>query len=132
LYAIEVKFIHPSNARQINMVHEVIKDDQKLRLAHHHSNGFIKPINLVFCSSPTKESRGGIKAVIDHIKEYIIEGITTDRNNKIYHHPKEVATIFIESFIDEDAIKKTVCPIANIPGAHWAMDAINIINSNKS
>ncbi len=45
-YAIEVKFIHPFNARNINMLEEVITDNEKLRLATEHSDGFVKAINL--------------------------------------------------------------------------------------
>jgi hypothetical protein len=132
LYAIEVKFIHSFNARQINMLHEVIKDDQKLRMAHYHSDGFIRPINLVFCSSPAKASRGGIKAVIDHIKEYVQTRHATDRGNQGYRHPQEVATIFIESFIDIDDKKRTERPMARIPNLEWAEKLVETLNAHSS
>jgi len=102
LFAIEVKFIHAFNARNIEMLYEVIKDDQKLRLAHYNSGGNIKPVNLVFCSSPPKKSRGGISPVIELIKDYISEGKVEDRDGVPFVHPDEIVTIFIESFIEDE------------------------------
>jgi hypothetical protein len=109
LFAIEFKFIHPFNARNKNMIDEVIKDNEKLRLAYIHSNGFIKPINLIFCSSKSMKRRDKLDSVIEQLKNYIQFG----RGNGIKHElPENVLTIFIESYIDDD-IKKTKPPIAS-------------------
>lgn len=129
VFAIEVKFIHPFNARKIGMLHEVIKDDKKLLLAHQNSNGNIIPINLVFCSTPAKISRGGITPVVDLIKEYIVNGVVTDRENIVYKHPNEVATIFIESFIGESSDKITIQPLATLHKDIWAKKLFSLINT---
>lgn len=130
LYAIEVKFIHSINARQINMLHEVIKDDQKLLLAYSNSDGYIKPINLVFCSTPAKKSNGDIKPVVDLIKEYIREGKVKDRKGRLFNHPMQIATIFIESYIGPKSVKSTSPPLAIIPDNDWALKLARKINAD--
>lgn len=110
LYAIEFKFIHPFNARNKNMIEEVVKDNEKLRLAHIHSNGFIKPINLVFCSSKSMERRDDIASVIDRLRQYIKSG-SYSTNEATHKIPNNVLNIFIESYIDND-VKTTDPPIA--------------------
>jgi hypothetical protein len=121
LFAIEFKFIHPFNARNKNMIEEVIKDNEKLRLAHIHSNGFIKPINLIFCSSKSMERRDEVASVIDRLKQYTKSGYYP---TEIPTHtiPDNVLNIFIESYIDND-IKKTDPPIAfSTRPEQWMID----------
>lgn len=125
LYAIEVKLIHPFNARQINMLHEVIKDDNKLRLSHFNSGGFIKPINLVFCSTPAKVSRGRITPVVELIKQYVVDGYVEDRQNIQFNHPEEILTIFIESYIGDKLTKKTQKPLVSKNPPAWAEPLIS-------
>ncbi len=128
LYAIEVKFIHPFNARQIKMLHEVIKDDKKLQLSHIHSGGFIKPINLIFCSTPAKISRGRITPVVKLIEEYVETGRVKDRNKQLFHHPEKVITIFIESFIGDKNTKQTPKPLVGKNPPAWAQPLISGFN----
>ena len=109
-YAIEVKFIHPFNARNINMFEEVITDNEKLRLATEHSDGFVKAINLVFCSSQEKVRSDRAKTVIKRIKEYIETGSIVHENIK-YEIPKAVLNVFIDSHLDESR-KNTDKPIS--------------------
>ena len=130
LYAIEVKFIHPFNARNINMLHEVVKDDRKLILAHTNSEGAIKPINLVFCSSPAKGSSRAPIPVVDLVREYIKKGTAKDRNTNKFNHPEEVVTIFVESFIGEENTKLTSKPIAIGPNNEWVTTFFNFLNIN--
>ena len=108
-YAIEVKFIHPFNARNINMLEEVITDNEKLRLATEHSDGFTKAINLVFCSSQEKVRSDREDAVIRRIREYIRNGKTVHENRE-YKVPEAVLNVFIDSHLDE-SIKNTDKPI---------------------
>lgn len=110
LYAIEFKFIHPFNARNKNMIEEVIKDNEKLRLAHIHSNGFVRPINLIFCSSKSMERRDDIASVIDRLRQYIKSG-SYPAKTTTHTIPDNVLNIFIESYIDND-VKTTDPPIA--------------------
>lgn len=128
LYAIEVKFIHSFNARNIKMLHEVIKDDQKLLLASKNSQGFVKPINLVFCSTPAKKSIGGITSVVDLIKEYVKNGKVVDRKGLSFEHPEQVITIFVESFIGKQNHKSTRPPIAVYPNKDWAKQLVKVLN----
>jgi len=124
LYAIEFKFIHPFNARNKNMIEEVIKDNEKLRLAHIHSNGFIKPINLIFCSSKSMKRRDDIASVIDRLRQYIKSG---SHPSETFTHtmPDNVLNIFVESYIDND-IKKTDPPIAfSTKPEQWMIDLCN-------
>ena len=44
LFLIEVKFIHVFNARNVQMLREIIMDNEKLRLAHYHSTTASLPI----------------------------------------------------------------------------------------
>jgi hypothetical protein len=105
LFAIEVKFIHPFNAGNKDMITEVKKDNNKLHLALRSSGNFIMPINLVFCNSGYIQSNKN--SVIDNIKEYL---------NKQTHDG--VCSIFVESYFPDDcknqtkpAVKKTDPPI---------------------
>jgi len=113
-YAVEVKFIHHFNARNRNMLDEIIKDNEKLSLAYAHSGRYVKPINLVFCSTDSKERRDNKKSVINQIKDYFLNGnikLNKDGSMKTKWIPKGVLNIFIESFYDNDG-KKTIKPIA--------------------
>ena len=130
LYAIEVKFIHYRNARHKAMIEEIIKDNEKLRLAHCHSNGFINPINLIFCSSEKKERSDKKIPVIEKIKSYV-QGLPIelyDKLNRSYERPIQVLMIFTESFIDIKG-KTTTKPIANFNNNNmkWAQELINIL-----
>lgn len=106
IYAIEVKFVHMFNDRNINMLEEVKCDNEKLRLALYHKH-CIKAINLIFCSSAEKERRDNQQPVIRQIKEYI-----ESFNNQ------DIINIFIESYIDTTEGKKTPPPkfSANVIG----------------
>jgi hypothetical protein len=108
-YAIEVKFIHPFNARNINMLEEVITDNEKLRLATEHSDGFTKAINLVFCSSQEKVRSDRKDPVINRIREYIRNGKTVHENRE-YKVPEAALNVFIDSHLDESR-KNTDKPI---------------------
>jgi hypothetical protein len=88
-FAIEVKFIHRFNAGNIGMITEVKKDNNKLDLALRTSNNFIKPINLIFCSTNYEQSNGN--SVIKNIKDYLSSST-----------PKGVCAIFIQSYYKEN------------------------------
>lgn len=128
LYCIEVKFIHPFNARNINMLEEVIKDNEKLKLALYHSQGFIRPINLVFCSSEAKERRDKQQTVIERVRKYIEIGNVELSDGATKQIPDGVLNIFIESFFDEKDKKTTPKPIlyCNHP-KDWAIELINTL-----
>ena len=115
LFAIEVKFIHIFNAGKIDMVKNVIGDNNKLELALKNSDNFIKPINLVFCSTDYVQSNNN--SVIENIKEYF----------ELYSNTHQgVCTIFIESFISKENLKNTPKPIIKFspikPGEDWTTD----------
>jgi len=115
IYAIEVKFVHMFNDRNINMLEEVKSDNEKLRLALHHKH-CTKAINLFFCSSAEKERRDIQQPVIRQIKEYI---------ESFYN--QDIINIFIESFIDLDSsVKKTTKPKFSKNQQGWS-DLINVI-----
>jgi len=109
LYVIEVKFLHLFNSRNKSLLDEVIKDNEKLRLAVHHSEGFVKPINLIFCSSNEIQSRKKKGAeedsVIAKVENYIKYGEVKDYDGKEYKLPPEVLNIFARSYIKEDDLK---------------------------
>ncbi len=115
LYAIEVKFIHPFNARDKGMLDEVIKDNRKLKLTRIHSGNKTKVLNLIFCSSDALKRRDKEKSVIDRIKKYVRQ------QNKTQKIPDDVINIFIESYIFKDSknnstIKETEKPLISIGG----------------
>lgn len=129
-YAIEVKFIHPFNARNINMLEEVITDNEKLRLATEHSDGFTKAINLVFCSSQEKVRSDRKDPVINRIREYIRNGRTVHENRE-YKVPEAVLNVFIDSHLDE-SIKNTDKPITwpakgTMSSGDWRNELISTI-----
>jgi hypothetical protein len=98
IYAIEVKFVHMFNDRNIQMLEEVKSDNEKLRLAIHNKH-CEKAINLIFCSSSEKDRRDQKDPVIKQIKDYI------DQFNS-----QDIINIFIESYIDKAEGKKTPKP----------------------
>lgn len=98
IYAIEVKFVHMFNDRNIQMLEEVKSDNEKLRLAIHHKH-CEKAINLIFCSSSEKDRRDQQDPVIKQIKNYI------DQFNS-----QDIINVFIESYIDKAEGKKTPKP----------------------
>ncbi len=131
-FAVEVKFIHPFNARNKNMLDEVIKDNTKLSLARAHSSGFTKTINLVFCSSEEQERSDDKDSVITNVKEYIKTTKIVDYNKNQYSIPDGVINIFIESYLTKDT-KSTPKPIVSIGGNNKNNDlAIKIANSLKT
>ena len=102
------------------MLKEVIKDNEKLRLTHIHSNGNTKCINLVFCSAKGYSRRvkdeDEKESVSDRIKIYI-EGrkgvkLYNSSNERQFNPPSEILNIFIESFINSDK-KITLKPSTN-------------------
>lgn len=116
LYAIEVKFLHLFNSRHKSLLDEVIKDNEKLRLAAYASRCktgyYVKPINLVFCSSNENQARkkksGEEDSVITKVQSYIENGTVEDYDGKKYKLPPEVLNILVQSYIEEgkDSIKK--------------------------
>ncbi len=122
LFAIEVKFIHYRNARNKSMIEEIIKDNEKLLLAIAHSDSFIKPINLIFCTSGAKKRRDKKTSVIEKVKSYVTGEIIQlyDSETK-YHSSADVLTIFVESFIDEQQ-KKTEKPTTNFDNTNSKLD----------
>lgn len=109
LYCIEVKYIHQFNARNKNMLEEVIKDNEKLKLALYNSKGFIRPINLIFCSSKSKERRDNKTSIVDSIHDYIENGNTEIEGSK-KNIPNGIVNIFIQSYFT-DCEKETPKPI---------------------
>jgi hypothetical protein len=115
LFAIEVKFIHPFNAGNKTMIKEVRKDINKLHLALKFSENFIKPINLIFCSTDYVQSNN--YSIIEKIKEDL----------DLYSNTHQgVCTVFIESFFSKDNLKKTPNPQIKFspihPGEDWTTD----------
>ena len=108
LFAIEVKFIHLFNARNIQMLHEVQGDNEKLQLSIHHKH-CTRAINLVFCSSGEKKRRDSIEPVIATIRDYIAK----------YTQPG-IINVFIESYIDAADNKNTTKPIISANPAGWS------------
>ncbi len=107
IFAIEVKFIHLFNARNIQMLHEVLSDNEKLHLAIHHQH-CTRAINLVFCSSGEKKRR-----VSDPVIAMIRDSIAK------YTHPG-IINVFIESFIDAGDKKNTAKPTISANAAGWS------------
>jgi len=132
-YAIEVKFIHPFNARNKNMLYEVIKDNKKLEFAKIHTDGYTRCINLIFCSSEEKIRRDNQDYVISKIKKYVEKGSVEDYNGKTYTIPDGVLNIFIESFISRDK-KMTTKPIVFSSGdsriEHFAKQIKDVLKIN--
>ena len=108
IFAIEVKFIHLFNARNIQMLHEVKSDNEKLHLAIHHKH-CTRAINLVFCSSGEKKRRDKIDPVIKNIRDYIEK----------YTHP-DIINVFVESFIDANDKKNTTKPTISANQVGWS------------
>ena len=108
--AVEVKFIHPFNARNKDMLYEVIKDNTKLNLAKTHTDNYIRTVNLVFCSSEEKQRNDGKDSVISKIRDYISNGEVEDYEGIKYSVPEGIINIFIESYLNSD-IKHTPKPI---------------------
>ncbi len=104
-YAIEFKYIHPHNARNKNMLDEIKKDNEKLKLAYYHSHGFIRPINLVFCSSVGLKRRDRQSTIVDRIETYL------KGEDKQHPVPDHVLNIYIHSFVSMNK-KQTPKPIA--------------------
>jgi hypothetical protein len=125
LYAIEVKFIHPFNARNKNMLYEVIKDDNKLMLAFKNSDDFVRPINLVFCSTAGLARSDDKNSVVKLVKDYIANGEVKDYNETSFSRPKNVVGIFIESFVapaSNSYSKTTSKPIFSGGKGEWIDD----------
>ena len=115
-FAIEMKYIHLFNTRSIQMLKEVIVDNEKLRLARHHSEHTLRPINLVFCSSRPMERKGGDeKAVVEQIRDYVAGGKATYHGGT-YEVPDDVLTVFVQSCLKEDGLKQTDKPICHYEG----------------
>ena len=123
-YAIEFKYIHPDNARNKNMLDEIKKDNEKLKLAYYHSHGFIRPINLVFCSSIGLERRDRQTTIVERIEAYI------KGEDKEHTIPDHVLNIFIHSFISMNK-KETPKPIAFCSKPEkWAYDLCKVLKTD--
>lgn len=125
MFAIEVKFIHPFNARNKHMLYEVIRDDNKLQLAYETSGGFVCPVNLVFCSTAGLERSDDKESVVTLVKNYIEKGEVKDYDDTSFSRPENVVGIFIESFVDpgSDVSKKTtVKPVLSRGKGEWTED----------
>ena len=119
LYAIEVKFIHLFNARNIQMLREVESDNEKLRLAIYNKH-CKKAINLVFCSSREMLRRDDEEPVISQIKSYI-QKYPSDPNPRIMSD--RILPIMIESFIDPNNSNKNTCK-PTIPEKHQGWEEL--------
>jgi hypothetical protein len=98
LYAIEIKYLHMFNCNHEKMLKEIQKDNEKLSIAQRVTNGFIKPINMVFCSSEAPE----------YMKEYMALGEVVHPISKGEYRIKDgVLNIFVESYYDEKDKKHT-------------------------
>jgi hypothetical protein len=128
-YAIEVKYIHRFNATNKNMLEEIVKDNEKLRLALWHSNKFLRPINLIFCSTLSKERSDKKEPIIERIKNYITNGKTSDVIKDRHIFIREgILNILIESYFDDAGDKKTDKPIAFCyKPQQWALDLCEIL-----
>ena len=110
LFALEVKYVHLFNAGSMKMLGEVIADCEKLKLALRHSapsdgeSGFIKPVNLVFCSGSRPKSRGPDKPQtksIGLLKELAEKGEVKHPDTGLtYQVPEGVVLVFVESYLD--------------------------------
>lgn len=112
-YAVEVKFIHPFNARNSNMLSEVIKDNSKLKLAKSHTNNSLKAINLVFCSSQAKKRNNKTDPVIDKVENYVSKRTIKNYENEQFVIPNGIINVFITSFFDGET-KNTPKPIISL------------------
>lgn len=120
LFAIEVKFVHLFNARNIQMLDEVKKDNEKLRLAVHHKH-CQKAINLVFCSSEEMQRSDKDDSVIKQIREYI----------KDFENDK-IVNVFIESYINsDDENKHTPRPTCSKNNSDWVKELKDILKSKN-
>jgi len=135
LYAIEVKFLHIFNASNINMLKEVIKDNEKLRLTHIHTNGNTKCINLVFCSAKRCDRSVADEKEKDSVPARIKEYMKGENQIKLYKSKKEVPkpddqilNIFIESYLNDEK-KKTIKPTTNLNkiNSKWAKGLIKLL-----
>lgn len=128
LYAIEVKFIHPFNARNKNMLDEIIKYDNKLKIAYKNSGGFVRPINLVFCSTESKIRSDNKQSVVQIAKEYIEKMTVTGYDGTDIHKTPEVVTIFIESYLNQNDLQKlTVKPVISGGIGNWVLELKDIL-----
>jgi len=133
-YAIEVKFIHHFNARNKQMLYEVIQDNSKLKLAKCHSDNYLKTINLIFCSSQEKERNNNTESVINKVKRYIEERKIEDYDNKKFIIPDGLINIFIQSYFSGDS-KNTPKPIISLNKNANESDktlAVNLAKAIKS
>jgi len=132
-YAIEVKFLHPANSRNKAMLEEIIKDNEKLRLACCNSDEYIRAINLVFCSdTPRKRRRDKNTQVIDLVREYCGSDSVTDYVGNVYYPPKNVITFFIQAFLNKEEAKNTPKPIAaKKPSIPWSNALYKLIGAQE-
>jgi hypothetical protein len=128
-YAIEFKYIHQFNAINKNMLEEVVKDNEKLRLGLLHSNYYLRPINLVFCSTFAKVRSDKEEPIILRIKNYINNGYTTQViKDKTIFIRAGILNIFIESYFN-DAGKTTENPFAFCKNPQqWAIELCDKMN----
>jgi hypothetical protein len=98
LYAVEMKYLHMFNCNHEKMLKEIQKDNEKLSIAQRVTNGFIKPINMVFCSSEAPE----------YMKEYMTQGkVIHPGSGDVYRIKEGILNIFVESYFDEQDKKQT-------------------------
>ncbi len=98
LYAIEVKYLHMFNFKNKSMLDQILMDNEKLSIALRLTGGFIKPINLVFSSSPSP----------DVIKSYMKNGKVPKSYAGVDHHIRSgILNIYVEAYFDENDKKNT-------------------------
>jgi hypothetical protein len=127
LYAIEVKFLHPFNARSKQMIEEIVRDNKKLELAYLNSEKILRVINLIFCSSEQQNRSDSKPSVISKNKEYVKSGKVNDYKGNSYSIGPNVLNIFVESFMYERPEKKnkrkTIKPMgSSTPFIEWAKE----------
>lgn len=98
LYAIEIKYLHRFNYKNISMLDQILMDNEKLSIAQRRTSGFIKPINIVFCSSKSP----------DYIKSYMTHGKIPQTSTGVEHRIKSgILNIYVEAYFDENDKKNT-------------------------
>jgi len=98
LYAIEIKYLHAFNHNHISMLDQILMDNEKLSIALRRTNGFVKPINIVFCTSKSPVN----------IKSYMTHGKILHSSTKVEHQIKSgILNIFVEAYYDENDKKHT-------------------------
>jgi hypothetical protein len=98
LYAIEIKYLHMFNCKTKSMLDKILMDNEKLSIALWRSNGFLKPINIVFCSSESPTT----------IRTYMSQGKVLYPLTEVEHKIKRgILNIYVEAYFDDNDKKNT-------------------------